>query len=108
MTATFWVTSKVNLLPGERRSGGVTFYEKDGVYLDTPINLDTETECSIIKIWLDEANTKNVCVTDRLETFRVKNHLDHSEKLIYFLNPLSSETVKFGDLKVTTIKTSLT
>ena len=86
----------------KRRSGGVAFYVKDG-YHYKPIDFNTEIECSIIEIRLDDNNIKNACVIYRPDTFRVNNFLDHFEKLLHFLNSLRSETVIFGDFNIDTL-----
>ena len=85
----------------KRRSGGVAFYVKDG-YCFEPIDFNTEIECSIIEIRLDDNNTKNACVVYRPDTFRVNKFLDHFKKL-HFLSPLRSETVIFGDFNIDTL-----
>ena len=86
----------------KRRSGGVAFYVKDGYYFK-PIDFNTEIECPIIKIRLDDNNTKNACVVYRPDTFRVNKFLDHIEKLLLFLKILMSETVIFGDFNNDTL-----
>ena len=86
----------------KRRSGGVAFYVKDGYYFKH-IEFNTEIECSIIEIRLDDINTKNVCVIYRPETFRVKKFLEHFEKLLHFLTSIRSETVIFGDFNIDTL-----
>ena len=85
----------------KRRSGGVAFYVKDGNYFK-PIDFNTEIECSINEIRLDDNNTKNACVVFRPDTFRVNKCLDHFEKLLHFLSSLRSKTVVFGDFNIDT------
>ena len=86
----------------KRRSGGVAFYVKDGYYFK-PNSFNTEIECSIIEIRLDDKNTKNVCVIYRPETLRVNKFLDHFEKLRHFLSSLRSETAILGNFSDNTL-----
>ena len=92
-------TSRLN---SKRRSGGVAFYVKDGYYFK-PISFNTEIECSIIYIRLDDNNTKNVCVIYRPDTLRLKTFLDHFEKLLHFLSSAKSERDLFGDFNIDTL-----
>ena len=80
----------------------VAFYVEDSYYF-TPIDFNTEIECSIIKTRPDDNNIKNACVINRPDSFRVNKFLDHSEKLLHYLNSLISEIVIFDDFDIDTL-----
>ena len=58
----------------ERRSGGVAFYVKEGIRYRS-VELQTQTECSIVQVNFSDGDVKNFCAVYRPETFRLDQKL---------------------------------
>ena len=87
----------------KRRSGGWAFFIRNDLHY-TPVEFDSDIECSIIKVTENDKDIKLFWVMFWPDFYKPTHFLQQFEDLLLFLNALKYQSFLFGDFNIDTLK----